>query len=176
MKPTRLYIKQHAITGLKYFGKTVKDNVSSYHGSGKYWKSHIKAHGVSHVNTLWVSDYFTEKEDLVEFASFFSEIFDIAKSSEWANLKEENGLDGHPTGVEFSDETRRKISNALTGKTRPESVRLKIAEANRNRSEESLQKMRKSLTGKKRKPFSEETRKKMSDAKRKHYNDLRKGK
>ena len=169
MKPTRLYVKQHAITGLKYFGKTVKSNVVGYHGSGKYWKNHIKSHGIEHVKTLWVSEEFVNEDDLREFALLFSEEFDIANSNEWANLKIENGLDGHPTGVKFSDETRRKISIALTGKKRPEEVRKKISEANRNRSEESRQKMRKSLTGKKRKPFSEETRRRMSEAKIKQY-------
>lgn len=169
MKITRLYVKQHAITGLKYFGKTVKSNVVGYHGSGKYWKNHIKTHGTEHVKTVWVSEEFTCEDDLREFATLFSEHFDIANSSEWANLKAENGLDGHPSGVKFSDDTKRKISQALTGKKRSEEVRKKISEANRNRSEESRQKMRQSLTGKKRKPFSDETRRRMSEAKLKQY-------
>ena len=40
-KQTFIYVKIHE-TGLKYFGKTVKTNVQSYRGSGKYWKNHIK--------------------------------------------------------------------------------------------------------------------------------------
>lgn len=39
-----LYIKTHNITGLKYFGKTIK-NPFKYKGSGKYWTRHLAIHG-----------------------------------------------------------------------------------------------------------------------------------
>ena len=35
--PTWLYIKQHNITKLKYFGKTVRKDPIKYKGSGTYW-------------------------------------------------------------------------------------------------------------------------------------------
>ena len=38
MKPTYLYIKQHSVTKLKYFGKTTKKDPVKYLGSGIYCK------------------------------------------------------------------------------------------------------------------------------------------
>lgn len=93
-KPTYLYIKEHDITRLKYFGKTTKLNPYSYNGSGKYWIKHITKHGKEHVKTLWVK-LFTDASELTEFALFFSEEYDIVKSNKWANLKPENGIDGN---------------------------------------------------------------------------------
>lgn len=118
MKPTRLYVKEHSVTGLRYFGKTSQQDIEKYKGSGVYWKNHIKKHGISHVRNIWVSDWFTCKEDLVEFSLAFSELFDIVNSNEWANLMEENGLSGALVGddnVAKNPEVRKKISEALMG-------------------------------------------------------------
>jgi hypothetical protein len=90
--PTYLYIKQHSITRLKYFGKTTR-NPYKYSGSGKYWLSHIKKHGKEHIVTLWVSGPYHDKS-IVDYALRFSEENNIVESSDWANLKPENGLDG----------------------------------------------------------------------------------
>lgn len=50
-KPTRLYIKQHSVTGVMYFGKTIKDgkNFDNYTGAGKRWLHHLKKHGKEYV-------------------------------------------------------------------------------------------------------------------------------
>lgn len=92
-KPTYLYIKQHSITGLKYFGKTTLDDPYSYFGSGKYWKHHIKKHGKEYIKTLWCLKFYNE-EHIKEFALDFSERNNIVESDEWANIVPENGLDG----------------------------------------------------------------------------------
>ena len=123
IKPTYLYIKRHTVTGLKYFGKTVKSDVKSYKGSGKYWKNHIKEHGSGLVETFWISEPFIDKNDLVEFATFFSEELDIVNSDEWANLTIENGLDGGDSGVyptwlighRDSEETKNKRAKSISG-------------------------------------------------------------
>lgn len=93
MKPTYLYIKQHSLTGLKYFGKTTKHHPDNYLGSGKYWKRHIKTHGEIHVKTIWFK-LFENKDELIDYALTFSKENNIVESDEWANLKTENGLDG----------------------------------------------------------------------------------
>ena len=93
MKITYLYIKQHSITKLKYFGKTTKEDPVSYLGSGIHWKRHIKKHGTEHVKTLWYQSFQDEKS-LIDYATKFSKENNIVESKEWANLKEENGLDG----------------------------------------------------------------------------------
>ena len=92
MKPTYLYIKQHSITKLKYFGKTHK-NPMEYMGSGKHWLRHIKKHGKKYVETIWYQ-LFTDKNKLIEYALNFSKENNIVESNNWANLKNENGLDG----------------------------------------------------------------------------------
>lgn len=51
MATVYLYVKQHSITGLKYFGKTVRDP-NTYFGSGTYWNRHIDKHGREHVETF----------------------------------------------------------------------------------------------------------------------------
>jgi hypothetical protein len=108
MKPTYLYIKQHTKTGLKYFGKTTKDPIK-YNGSGKHWIRHIKKHGPEEVDTLW-HQLFTDENELVEYALKFSKDNNIVNSKEWANLKEENGLDGGFDKGWWSDEQKNNIS------------------------------------------------------------------
>ncbi len=95
--PTWLYIKKHSATGMMYLGKTQR-NPDTYCGSGKYWLRHLKFHG-RNIVTIWKL-LFTDREELVEFATFMSKELNIVQSEKWANLKEENGLDGNPLGVE----------------------------------------------------------------------------
>lgn len=93
-KPTRLYIKEHTVTGKKYFGKTVSSDLDAYLGSGHYWKDHIKKHGQEFVVNKWISEPFLDPVELQEFALAFSELNDIVESCEWANMAPENGLSG----------------------------------------------------------------------------------
>jgi hypothetical protein len=115
IKPTYLYIKQHSVTGLKYFGKTTKTDPYKYSGSGGYWKNHIKKHGKKFVNTIWVSDLYYDTS-IVEHALHFSIENNIVESNNWANLKLENGLDGG--SVICLEETKAKISIKIKGLTR----------------------------------------------------------
>ena len=94
IRPTYLYIKEHSITGLKYFGKTTTKDPYKYKGSGVDWGLHLKQNGKEHVITTHLLGPFTDAADISEFALFFSEEFDIVASKDWANMKEENGLDG----------------------------------------------------------------------------------
>ena len=114
---TVLYIKQHSITGLKYFGKTTKSDPYKYNGSGKHWLRHIKLHGEEHIETLWVSEPYTDAELISEFALKFSKENNIVESKDWANLIEENGLDGSSAnkGKNFSEETKAKMSGSKLG-------------------------------------------------------------
>lgn len=99
-----LYVKQHKITGLKYFGFSKKLS-PKYLGSGKYWLRHIRKHGVEHVETLqtWV---FEDQESCSKFALEFSSKNNIVESRDWANLREENALDGNVPGDILSRRTR----------------------------------------------------------------------
>jgi len=167
--PTWLYIKQHNETGLKYFGKTIRDPMR-YNGSGTHWKRHIDKHG-DDVTTIWCQ-LFTDIDQLVEYATKFSIENNIIESKEWANIKLENGLDGGMIGYKVTDETKQKISNTTKGRPSPLKGRtiteeqkrnISIASAKRKHSKETRYKM--SLIQQNR---SAETNLKISNAKRGH--------
>lgn len=109
-----LYIKQHTVTGLKYFGRTIK-NPFVYKGSGVYWRRHIKKHGDQHVVTLEVYGFDTQ-EQCTEFALKFSNQHNIVESKEWANQIPE---DGRREGLIHTDQTRKRIGDAHRGASQP---------------------------------------------------------
>lgn len=105
-----LYVKTHNTTKLKYFGKTTRDPFK-YKGSGKYWTQHLRKHGAN-VSTVIIGS-FSDENECMKVALEFSKEFDIVDSPEWANLIDENGLDGAPVGHQghiFTDEQKIKIS------------------------------------------------------------------
>jgi hypothetical protein len=167
-----LYVKQHSITKLKYFGKTIKKDPYTYKGSGTHWQHHIKKHG-KYIKTLDIFG-FDNQEDATEFALNFSRINNIVESKDWANKKEENAKCG---GGKLSDETKRKISlkgkgkpSPMKGKKFPPEFGKKISQANYKRSEETKLKMLSSRRARTDKPMlgkthSEETKKRISISK-----------
>lgn len=132
--PTYLYIKEHSTTGKLYFGKTTKDP-EKYLGSGLHWLRHIKTHGKEHVVTLWYC-LFLDQESCTEFALNFSEQQNIVESTDWLNLKPENGLDGGTVKGSYSHsiETKSKIAKAMIGRKCP-------------KTQEHIEKHRKALKG-----------------------------
>lgn len=122
-KPTWLMIKRHKITGLLYFCKTARFNPKTYLGSGIYWKRHLKQHG-NQIETIWMR-LFNDAEDLVEFATFFSEFYEIVHAKNvlgnkiWANLEIENGTDGMPAGTNRGSLFKEKSKINNTGIKNP---------------------------------------------------------
>ncbi len=129
-QPTYLMIKRHRVTGLMYFCKTATRDPLKYHGSGKYWRNHLKIHGRL-VDTVWYQR-FEDKEDLVEFALFFSDFYNIVSETKngkkiWANEVPEDGLQGGQNRGMPSPQkgiSNPKLSAALQGKKRPEHSKL----------------------------------------------------
>lgn len=183
-----LYIAKHNITGLKYFGKTTKwfteeDLQKHYHGSGTYWKRHLKSHG----NDVTMSIYGIFEIDEVQlFALKFSEENNIKESDEWANLKDEDGI----RGGNLSEKTKKKIgkSNAISllGRTLSEEHKENLRQANYRREYgpdfcETMSKVTKgkkftdehkaalSKAAKNKPPISDETRKKLSEAAKRQW-------
>lgn len=137
-KPTRLYIKE--LNGLKYFGKSILEDIEKYQGSGKIWLRHVRKYGKKNIQTVWVSDWFYDPLSLKEYAINFSIQNSIVESREWANLCIETGLDGGPRQNSYfkefnklpkNDEIRKKIGNSCritsSGKVKSEETKNKIS-------------------------------------------------
>lgn len=97
-----LYVKTHHKTGLKYLGKTEQEDPFKYKGSGKYWKEHLRVYGYD-VNTEILRECQTN-EEVRQWGLYYSELWQVVESDNWANLKEEAG-DG------FTSEQASKIQN-----------------------------------------------------------------
>ena len=175
-----LYVKTHNKTGLKYLGQTMAVDPHKYQGSGKYWQLHLKKHG---------KDFTTEilkecqtKEELIEWGLYYSNLWNVADSDSWANLKEERG-DGGRQNAEvrkkigeagkgripwnkgktiWSDADRKRIGeqNRARGPQSADTIAKRVAKnTGKIRSEESKQRTSETLKGR---TFSEETKQKMS--------------
>lgn len=134
-----LYVKTHNKTGLKYFGKTTRKDFEKYLGSGKYWRRHLALHGKDFTTELIAS--FDSEEECTKFAIEYSITNDIVNSEKWANLKEENGLDGSPKGVKLSESHKEKISKSLIGKSflKSENAKQNMKVAQKKRAKRDLE-------------------------------------
>ena len=104
-----LYKKTHNVTNLKYLGKTVATDPHAYSGSGKYWKSHLKKHGFDF--TTEILKECTTTAEVKEWGEYYSNLWNIVDSDEWANLKPESGDGGDPGPI-----GRQKIAKAHIGR------------------------------------------------------------
>jgi hypothetical protein len=113
--PIYIYVKKHRTTGLKYLGKTQQDP-HKYRGSGTYWKNHISKHGYD-VETEIICECQTESE-VKERGLYYSSLWNIVESNEWANLKEENGdgFGSEQVKKQWDDPEFRKINSERSKK------------------------------------------------------------
>ena len=105
-----LYLKTHKISGLKYFGQTSSDPYK-YIGSGHIWKKHLKKYGKEDIHTEIIAEC-KSQEEVRELGLYYSELWNIVESKEFANLREESGQGAVP-GSTVSQSTREKISETL---------------------------------------------------------------
>jgi len=148
-QPTYLYIKQHSVTGLKYFGKTIQDDPIKYLGSGPYWKSHINKHGKDYVETLWTK-LFNDVDELVYFALMFSKENAIVESANWANKIIEDGLNGYTS--EQSKQIQKTLLDEKTHHFLTKEHSERVSRQNKNLAELGVHNFQ-----------SEENKKRMSD-------------
>jgi len=87
-----LYIKTHLTTGLKYLGQTCAKDPHKYKGSGIYWTNHLKEHGTNYATEILLTT--NNKNDITEKGLYYSNLWNVVESSEWANLKPEIGDGG----------------------------------------------------------------------------------
>ena len=143
-----LYVKTHKVTGLKYLGKTEKDPYV-YKGSGIRWKRELKKYG-NDVDTeiLFESENF---EEIKEKGLYYSELWDIVHSDEWANFIEENGSGGDTSAYRDYEAMSEKTKGIPKG---PQSEKHKINNSLAHKGQKAWNK------GIKTGPVSEETKKK----------------
>jgi hypothetical protein len=111
ISPTRLYYKQCSHCELKYYGKSILQNVENYKGSGKRWVRHLKKHNATAIH-VWNSEWFYDTS-IVEVAMKFSIKNNIIESDEWANLAIENGITGGYLGEKVIEKTLQTKSDPL---------------------------------------------------------------
>jgi hypothetical protein len=115
----KLMIKTHNVTGLKYLCITKREKYEEYLGSGTYWSNHLEKYGKSiTTQILFQSD---DYKVFVENCNYYSMLYDVVSSKEWANLVPETGYnndDGLPNVVLFwlyaDDETKQEIIHKRT--------------------------------------------------------------
>lgn len=130
---TYLYKKTHNKTGMMYLGKTCSIDPNRYKGSGLYWIRHIKKHGYD-VTTEILKECCNSRE-LVYWGKYYSELWNIVESKEWANMRVEDGNGGATfTGKTHSPETKQKLRAAHTGKIVSNETRQKISELKKGNS------------------------------------------
>ena len=103
-----LYVKQHQLTGLKYLGKTTKSDPHKYPGSGLRWLNHLNKHGYNYTTTILRECQ--DNDELKYWGKYYSDLWDIVESNNWANLKTEEGQGGS-----LGNDSRAKLSKTKTG-------------------------------------------------------------
>lgn len=140
-----LYVKTHTKTGLKYLGMTSSKDPHLYSGSGIYWKNHLQKHGYDY--TTEILRECKNKDEIKEWGLYYSKLWNIVESKDWANLKEEQGNGGSP-----SLEGIQRLSKLAKGKTYEERYGI-----------ETATKMKEKL---KNKAVSNDTKTKMSESRK----------
>jgi hypothetical protein len=104
-----LYKKTHNKTGLQYLGKTTNTDPHKYPGSGIRWTRHLNKHGYDYTTEILFET--TSKEELKEKGLYYSELWNIVDSDDWANLRVENGDGGSDKGVKRSEHWLEALRN-----------------------------------------------------------------
>jgi len=160
-----LMIKEAVGLGIKYLCKCGDyTNPMTYKGSGTYWRRIIKKHNPEIKTTIL--GYYETKESLRTAGEYYSELYDVVKSREWANLIPEIGDGGSTTpgqvrAYDPEDQTNQKyfstiadipegwIHGAPKWKKNPEGVeKSRQSHLGRKRPESTRENMRNSVRGK----------------------------
>ena len=165
-----LYVKTHNKTGLKYLGKTNAKDPHAYHGSGTYWTRHLQKHGYDYSTEILLET--EDNEEIRKHGLYYSELWNVVDSEEWANLMNESddgGDTSHTDSFVQYIESRdfSGDNNGFFGKTHSNETKRKLAEyaskqwKNKPKSETHKENIAKSLIGK---PLSEERKRKISES------------
>jgi hypothetical protein len=127
-----IYKKTHVKTGLKYLGKTIQKDPHKYKGSGIRWLNHIKVHGYDVVTEIL--KVCSSKEEAAQWGKYYSVLYNIVESREWANLKPETGDGGgtKPSLESIQKQITTRKKNGTLNTNSPESISKARATRERN--------------------------------------------
>jgi hypothetical protein len=115
-----LYIKTHRKTGFKYLGQTTQ-NPFKYKGSGVDWLKHLNTYGNKDIDTVILHES-CNKIEVNDLGRYYSNLWNIVQSSEWANKIPETG--GGGGRLCMSAEERKRMSDRMVGTKRsPETIK-----------------------------------------------------
>ena len=88
MENKLLYLyKKVSPKGLSYLGITSRKDPYIYMGSGVYWKRHLKFYNFDFTDIKTTILFKTfNKEELKKKGMYYSKLWNIVESDEWANL------------------------------------------------------------------------------------------
>lgn len=155
-----IYITENIVNNKKYIGKD-KNNKPEYLGSGILLRSAIKKYGKNNFKKEILFEC-NDENLLNEMEKYYIKFFDAVNSENYYNIHE-GGIGGN-TG-NYSDDHRKKISEANKGKTKNIKVDIKTIEKRKISLKKTIESGKyvpwnKGLKGRK---LSEETKKKISE-------------
>jgi len=112
------YILRNKTTGKCYVGQTVKPNMDSYCGSGKYWVTHCKKHGghnrqnIEVLEQVWAINEQQATDWLDQFERNNPDYF-LRSNSVWANRAKETTNDSAFAGVTAEQRLEYAIAGGL---------------------------------------------------------------
>ena len=106
-----IYKKTHKVTGLKYLGYTSESDVYAYPGSGIDWSKHLLEHGTKVDTEILFQTQ--DRKEIKPIGIYYSELWNIVESAEWANRVPEEGYGGW-TGYKSTGLTAVKDSSGKT--------------------------------------------------------------
>lgn len=136
-----LYVKTHNKTGLKYLGKTISNDPYLYQGSGTVWKRHIKKHGYDVTTEILLET--DNPEELKEAGIYYSNLWNIVESKDFANLIPETGNGG---AMPWSIESRQKVSKTLKGRKYSDETLKKYSQAQQKQAQHLSKKTKEYLS------------------------------
>lgn len=139
--PIYLYVKTHNKTGLKYLGKTISTDPHLYQGSGTLWKRHIKKHGYDVTTKVLLET--NDSTELKKVGLYYSNLWNIVESKEFANIVPEMGDGGV---MPWSDESRQKLSKTNKGKKHTEESKKKYSQAQQKQAQYLSKKVKEYLS------------------------------
>ncbi len=102
-------IKTHRTTGYKYLCVTTKEDYAGYCGSGVRWRKHLRAHGFD-VSTEVLFEHHSRDAIFKSVCLYYSGVYDVVNSTEWANLILEDGNTGSAFSS-WSSTSKVNVSN-----------------------------------------------------------------